>query len=62
MVAELENGRYQAFLRRGSELFIEGRLRMTPDTLVVENEEGKVIAEFYREGIVGWKKAPAYGM
>ena len=46
MVAELDIGRYQVFLRRGNDLFIEGRVRMTPDTLVVEDNEGQVVAEF----------------
>ena len=54
-------GRYQLFLRRGNDLYVEGVVRMTPDTVVVEDGEGKVVAEFYREGVVGWKKAPMYG-
>lgn len=52
--------RYQIFLIRGNDLYIEGNVRMTPDTLVVENEDipPKVIAEFYRHSVAGWKKAP----
>ena len=49
--------RYQLFLARGNDLFVEGRVRMTPDTIIVEDGEGKLVAEFYREGVIGWKRA-----
>lgn len=53
--------RYQIFLVRGNDLYVEAeRVRLTPDTLVfyrvVEDKE-EVIAEFYRENVAGWKKA-----
>ena len=51
--------RYQIFLIRGNDFYIEGNIRLTPDTLVITNEDDppKVIAEFYRAAVAGWKKA-----
>jgi len=49
--------RYQIYLLRGNDLYIEGKVRLTPDTLVVEDDEGRVVAEFYRQAVAGWRKA-----
>lgn len=48
--------RYQVYFTRGNDIYVEcAKLRMTPDTLVVEDDEGQTIAEFYRAGVVGWR-------
>ena len=49
--------RYQLFFARGNDIYIEGRIKMGPDTLAIYDENDKVIAEFYREGVIGWRKA-----
>lgn len=50
-------GHFQLFFARGNDIYVEGRIKLTPDTLIVYDSEEHVIAEFYREGVIGWRKA-----
>lgn len=53
--------RAKIFFSRGSDVTLDCKeLKLTPDTLVVYDEDGEgnktVVGEFYRTSVAGWKR------